>query len=190
MKTHITDLTLKLSRSNGMLTKVRHYVNFETLLSIYHSIFSSNLRYACQNWGQSKTVCLSKIVSLQNRPIRIIHFWPRIFPNILYLTSKILRFYDLIQFLNCSLACDQQHGLLPTIFHNYFNNKTPCGHNLRSVTYNNLTIPLKQTTKHGIPLHSSVSFIFVHVYVKFLILFFFKFILFLILFFWSFLYLI
>ena len=102
------------------------------------------------NLETSKTICLSKIISLQNRAIRIIHFCLRYFPSdILYLTSKILRFYDLIQFLNCSLVCDQQHGLLPTILHNYFNNRTTCGHNLRSVTYNNLTIPLKQTTKHG-----------------------------------------
>ncbi|MBY0580283.1 MAG: reverse transcriptase family protein, partial [Rickettsiales bacterium] len=150
-KTHISDLTLKLSRSIGMLAKVRHYVNFETLLSIYHSIFGSHLRYACQVWGQSKTVCLSRIVSLQNRAVRIIHFCPRYFStDILYLTSKILRFYDLIQFLNCSFVWDQQHGVLSTIFHNYFNNRTACGHNLRSVTYNNLTIPLKQTSKHGI----------------------------------------
>ena len=51
-----------------------NYVNFETLLSKYHSIFGSHLRYACQVWGQFKTVCFSKIVSLQNRAIRIIHF--------------------------------------------------------------------------------------------------------------------
>ena len=62
-----------------MLAKVRHYVNFETLLSIYHSIFGSHLRYACQVWGQSKTVCFFKIVSLQNRAIRMIHFRPRNF---------------------------------------------------------------------------------------------------------------
>ena len=95
-----------------MLAKVRHYVNFETLLSIYHSIFGSHLRYACQVWGRSKTVSLSKIVSLQNRAIRIIHFCSRNFPSdILYLTSKILLFYDLIQFINCSFVWDQQHGL-------------------------------------------------------------------------------
>ena len=150
-KTHITDLTLKLSRSNGMLAKVPHYVNFERLLSIYHSTFGSHLRYEGQVWGESKTVCFSKIVSLQNRAIRIIIFWLRNFPSdILYLTSKIFRFYDLIHFLNCSFVWDQQRGLFPIVFDNYFNNRTTCRHNLRSVIYNNLTIPLKQTTKHGI----------------------------------------
>ena len=85
------------------------------------------------------------------KAIRIINFFPRNFPSvILNLIFKILRFYDLIQFLNCSFVWDQQHDLLRTIFHNYFNNRATCGHNLRSVNYNNLTIPLKQTTKHGI----------------------------------------
>ena len=77
-KTQITDLTLKLSRSNSMLAKVRPYVNFKTLLSIYHSIFGLHLQYTCQVWGQSKIVCLSKIISLQNRVIGIIHFCPKI----------------------------------------------------------------------------------------------------------------
>ena len=87
----------------------------------------------------------------QKRAIRIIHFCSRNFPSdILYLTSKILRFNDLIQFINCSFVWDQQHGLLPSVFHYYFNNRTTCGHNLRSVTSNILTIPLKQITKHGI----------------------------------------
>ena len=76
-------------------------------LSIILDNISLNFRVTfticMSSWEQPKTVCFSIIVSLQNREIRIIHFCPRNFPNnILYLTSKILRFYDLIQFLNCS----------------------------------------------------------------------------------------
>ena len=56
----------------------------------------------------------------------MINFCPRNFPcDILYLTSKILRFYHLIQFLNCLFVWDQQHGLLPTIFQiKYYTNKS------------------------------------------------------------------
>ena len=109
IKIHIKGLTLKLSCSNGMLAKVRHYVNFETLLSIYHSIFGSHLRYARQVWGQYRVVGLSKIVSLQNRIIRIIHLCQRNFlRDILYFQyPKLFRFYDLFQFLNSSFVLDQ-----------------------------------------------------------------------------------
>ncbi|XP_065662580.1 uncharacterized protein LOC136085218 [Hydra vulgaris] len=45
---HLQDLALKLSRSNGILAKIRHFVNHETLLNLYHAIFHSHFRYACQ----------------------------------------------------------------------------------------------------------------------------------------------
>ena len=54
------------------------------------------------------------------------------------------------QHTNFSKKTNKNHGLLPTIFHKYFNSRTTCGHNPRSVTYNTLIISLKQTTKHGI----------------------------------------
>ena len=104
------------------------------------------MRYACQIWGQSKSTLLSKISSLQNKAMRLILFQTRNSPcNILYFTCKILRFYHLVQYLNCLFAWEQQHSLLPTIFDNYFENRSRCGHNLRSVTNYNLTVPLKQT---------------------------------------------
>ena len=71
---HINDISAKLSRANGMMAKVRHYVNFETLINIYHAIFGSHLRYACQVWGQTKTKSLCKLKTLQNRAMRIIFF--------------------------------------------------------------------------------------------------------------------
>ena len=73
-KSHVSELSIKLSRANGMLAKVRHYVNFETLINIYHAIFGSHLRYACQIWGQANTTSLTKISSLQNKAMRLIHF--------------------------------------------------------------------------------------------------------------------
>ena len=33
-KTHINEVSLKLGRANGMIAKIRHYVNFETLVNI------------------------------------------------------------------------------------------------------------------------------------------------------------
>ena len=61
-KSHINEVSLKLCRANGMLAKIRHYVNLETLINIYHTIFASHLRYACQVWGQTKNSQLSKTI--------------------------------------------------------------------------------------------------------------------------------
>jgi len=44
-KYHVDELSTKLSRANGMLAKIRHYVSYLTLTMIYHGIFSSLLLY-------------------------------------------------------------------------------------------------------------------------------------------------
>ena len=109
-QSHLNDLSMKLTRSNGMLSKLRHYVNFETLLNVYHSIFGSHLRYACQVWGQSHNASFNRIISLQNKAMRTIHFQSKHFnSNILYLMSGVLKIEDLVYFLNCLFVWDQQH---------------------------------------------------------------------------------
>ncbi|XP_065650438.1 uncharacterized protein LOC136078586 [Hydra vulgaris] len=106
---HIKDLAIKLSRSNGMLAKLRHYVNLETLLNLYHVIFGSHIRYTCQIWGQSQQQAVLRI-SHQKKALKIIHFQNYKFnPNVLYLTSKILKLCDLVQFLNCQFVWNHQH---------------------------------------------------------------------------------
>ena len=52
---HINSIATKLTRSIGMLAKIRHYVTKDTLCSIYFGIFSSILTYGSQIWGQIKS---------------------------------------------------------------------------------------------------------------------------------------
>ena len=40
---HITKLSNKLSRANGILSKLRHFTSKETLLSVYYAIFYSHM---------------------------------------------------------------------------------------------------------------------------------------------------
>ena len=72
--THINELSLKLARSTGMLSKIRYYVPYHTLLNIYYAIFSSHLSYGCLIWGQNFNYNFKKISILQNKAIRILHF--------------------------------------------------------------------------------------------------------------------
>ena len=51
---HITNLEKKLSRSIGLLSKIRHYVPMHLLRTIYYSIFNPHLIYACEIWGQNQ----------------------------------------------------------------------------------------------------------------------------------------
>ena len=105
-KFQINLLSSKLSRANGMLSKIRHYVKENTLRSIYYAIFSSLMTYGSIIWGQAQNTNTNRISILQNKALRIINFSsPRDTCNPIYFNSKNLKFNDSINlqdFLICS----------------------------------------------------------------------------------------
>ena len=120
-KAHHCELSLKLSRANGMLAKIRHFVNYETLINIYHAIFASHLTYACQVWGQTKDQSFNRIIILQNKALKVLHFQkPHFHTNILFQLSRILKIADQIELLNCQLVWDHLYGDLPQKLKSYF----------------------------------------------------------------------
>ena len=70
----IDKLCSKLSSVCGVLSKVRHYLDRESLMLIYNSLFDSRLRYGILAWGTSSEQKLSKLRVLQNRAVRFITF--------------------------------------------------------------------------------------------------------------------
>ena len=134
-----------------MLAKIRHYVDFETAINIYHAIFGSHLRYACQIWGQTNKSHLDKIRSLQNKAMRLIHFQKYSFnPDILYLLSRVLKLSDMIHYLNCAFIWNFNNSNLPHVFDEYFTYRSNNRYELRSNSEKNLFIPLKNTISYGI----------------------------------------
>ena len=71
-KKHINEISTKLIKGNAVLSKLRHFVNKDILLSVYYGIFHSHLAYLCLVWGQAK-FSLNIITLLQKRTIRILH---------------------------------------------------------------------------------------------------------------------
>ena len=53
------DMRSRLSRAAGMLGKIRHYVDFDTLKVVYYGIFASILEDGCTRvtyqWGDGST---------------------------------------------------------------------------------------------------------------------------------------
>ena len=72
---HEIDLHSRLSRATGMLCKIRHYVEFNTIRMIYFGIFSSILMYGSQIWGQHDRI-VNKLQILQNKALRLMTFYP------------------------------------------------------------------------------------------------------------------
>ena len=110
---HINELSTKLSRAAGMLTKIRHYVSSKCLTMIYHGIFSSLLHYSSQIWGQSSQIqkCIAKI---QDKAMRIMTFKHKRYPvTNLYGHLGVLKFEDHIQVSNFLFAHDNITNNLP-----------------------------------------------------------------------------
>ena len=51
---HVNDMSIKLSRENALLFKMRKYVSLKILRSIYFAIFDSYLSYCCLVWAQNR----------------------------------------------------------------------------------------------------------------------------------------
>ena len=71
-KKHVNQISTKLIKGNAMLSKLRHFVNKDILLSVYYGIFHSHVAYLCLVWGQAK-FSLNRITLLQKRAIWILH---------------------------------------------------------------------------------------------------------------------
>ena len=97
---HINEISTKLIKGNAMLSKFRHFVNKDILLSVYYGIFHSHLAYLCLVWGQAK-FSLNRITLLQKRAIKILHSAAyRDHTSPLFHRSKVLKFVDIVSLEN------------------------------------------------------------------------------------------
>ena len=86
-----------------MLSKLRHFVNKDILLSVYYD-FHSHLAYLCLVWGQAK-FSLKRIALLQKRAITILYFAAfRDHTSPLFHRYKVLKFVDLVSLENCKFV--------------------------------------------------------------------------------------
>ena len=150
-KKQIETVKQKLARATGVLAKRRHYVPKKVLKSIYCAIFHSNMKYACQIWGQNFNTLLRDIEKLQNKAIKIINFKTgSLHLNDLFNELKILKLKDLITFNNCLFVFDQLKEDLPQAFKNFFLKKYDHHiYNTQGTKKTLLNVPLKNTSKYG-----------------------------------------
>ena len=84
-------LLQKLSRSVGILAKLRYYLSYKSLLSVYYALFDSHVNFCVHTMGHVTLASLEKIEKLQNKALRIMHFKAqRDSSKPLYINSRIL----------------------------------------------------------------------------------------------------
>ena len=69
-KEHISSTTKKISRSVGIICKLRLCLNSSLLLTLYYSLVYSHLNYGIHSWGSANKTELEKILVLQKKAVR------------------------------------------------------------------------------------------------------------------------
>jgi len=145
---HQTEISTKLSRANGMLSKIRHFVNSDTLKMIYYGIFSSIFTYGSQIWGQNNNVVKS-LQTIQNKALRIISFKPpRTSATPLFKKIEILKLADNVSLQNFLFAHGSLNNQLPLTLSGQLC-LVDTDHNLRSKSLLQLKRPCSKTIIYG-----------------------------------------
>ena len=71
-KYHINELRKKLSKSIGIIYKMKNLAPLRVLNSLYYALFHSHLNYGICVWGNASEKLLQPIFMLQKKVIRMI----------------------------------------------------------------------------------------------------------------------
>ena len=72
-KEHILNMFKKITKSIGIICKLRYFVNTQTLVQLYYAIVYPFLTYDCMVWGSTYCSNIKPLEILQKRTIRIIN---------------------------------------------------------------------------------------------------------------------
>ena len=73
-KHHIDYIALKISKTIGIISRLRHFIPTSILLDIYRSLIQPYISYGLSVWGQTTKTNLKRILILQKRALRLIFF--------------------------------------------------------------------------------------------------------------------
>ena len=105
-KNHVHQISAKVSKCIGILSKVRYYLNRTILKQLYYAFLYPYLTYGLVVWGNTCHTNIYPIIILQKRAIRImIHSKFDGHTSALFKSLNILKFTDLLFFHNALLVC-------------------------------------------------------------------------------------
>ena len=117
-KQQISDITIKLNKANGILSKLRHFIDRKTLKSIYHAIFEPHSYYPLLVWAQNSN-SIKRLFVLQKKSLRIIYFLNHnAHTSPLFRDLNFMILPDKVALENCLFINKHFNKCLPTIFKN------------------------------------------------------------------------
>ena len=131
-KSHIHYLESKLSRSVGVISRLRYFLPSSTLINLYYSLIHSHLLYGLPVWASTYKTYLTKIRVLQNKAISIISETPykeRV--SFYYYKLQILKLdvfyqFELVKFISSASAITLLPHPIPILTPHATPPKTTC----------------------------------------------------------------
>ena len=150
---HIHELTKKLNRANGIISKLRYNTRLDICLQVYYAIFYSYLIYGCNVWGFTSEENINAIQVLQNKCLRIMTFAPYN-SNVdqSFLDLKLLKVREVIKSQQLKVAYDFHDKSLPDNLMDLFrlsSNVHTTNQTLNSALNNLIHIPKINTVSYG-----------------------------------------
>lgn len=117
-KEHVGQLARKLTSIVGMIHRVKSFVPRHTLITLFFSLFHSNVSYLLEVYGTASKTTLRRIETLQRRAIKTIYNLPRQHPT--------LQVYEHVRSLNIVPVKAQYYVAVATFAHKVINGSSHC----------------------------------------------------------------
>ena len=118
---HINLIALKISKSVGILSKLKHSLPRKILRTLYQTLILPHLSYCCSVWSSATKTQLNKLFILQKRAIRHItgiNYCAHTSKH--FLALNLLKLSDLINMNLASFIYRVTHNCVPSSLTNVF----------------------------------------------------------------------
>ena len=115
------NISNKVSKNIGIMTKIRNNVHQDVLLTLYNSLILPYFNYCNVIWSTSRSIQLEALIIKQKKAVRLIcrakwnaHTKP------LFVSLGLLNIYDINKLQVCCFMYKVKHRMLPQLFLDWF----------------------------------------------------------------------
>ena len=120
---HIEHIALKLTKSNGLIAKLRHFISLDKLKLIYNALIQPHLDYGSLSWSSASDSQLNRLTKLQNKTVKLMSFKKRFHsPTPLFLDIKVLPLKQSIMLNQIKFIWKILHHKFPICIEEIFSN--------------------------------------------------------------------
>lgn len=133
---HIGNISTKVAKSLGIITRARRTFDKNILMTLYHTMIQPYLFYCHLIWGTTYKTYLDQLEKLQKRAVRTICNLRKYDHTEKHFKElKIIKLADLYQYLLIIFMYQYEKLNLPEVFNRYFS-KNRTGNGARPITRN------------------------------------------------------